>query len=98
MPSGIRIKLDNGKVYDSNSTPIVFYESFSINGGAQGFKEYKQLAGFTLYVAITKQTSVVFENLSYYSITYNLGYPVLNWFPYRMGGTAIIQTFLIFAR
>lgn len=98
MPNGIRIKLDNGKVYDSSSVPIVFYESFSITGGSSGSKQYPALAGFNIFVSIAKLASLANENTSYYSISYSSGYPVLSWFPSRTGGSATTQTLLVFVR
>jgi hypothetical protein len=98
MSYGVKFVLDNGKVYSSDSIPATFYETISIAGASTGSKAYPELAGFTLVVGTIKQSNVsATENLSDHSVAYDLGYPVLTWFPTRYGA-ASTQTFLVFAR
>ena len=98
MSHGLYVLMDNGTVYDTTSIPITLYELFSIAGGSSGSKDYPQLAGMQVDCATMKQSTNAVENLSDLFITYDKGYPVVNWTPVRTGRAASTQTFIVFVR
>lgn len=98
MSQGVKFVLNNGKVYDSDSIPVSFVETIVIGGGSSGSRAYPELAGFTIDCATLKQSSNTSENLSDHSTSYTNGYPVLSWYPSRLGQAGSTQTLLVFAR
>lgn len=90
--------MSDGRVYDSSSIPISFVEVVSIQGGSSGSKAYPLLAGFTMDCSAMKTSSDSRQNLSDHVFTYDLGYPVLTWFPTRTGLAATTQLLFVFAR
>ena len=99
MSHGIRVLMNDGRLYDTSTVPISFVEIVIISGGSSGSKEYPLLSGFTLNCAIMKSAaSSSRQNLSSFNFTYDLGYPVLNWFPTRTRAAATTQMLLVFAR
>lgn len=98
MSHGIKIVLNNGRVYDSSSIPVSFVDTITVAGGSSGSRAYPELVGFTLQCATLKQSTSISENLSMHSVSYTNGYPVVSWYPTRFGSAASVQTFLVFAR
>lgn len=98
MSHGIKFVMPDGRIYDSSSIPISFVEVVPIAGGSSGSKAYPLLAGFTMNCSSMKTSTDSRQNLSDFVFTYDLGHPVLTWFPTRTGLAGTTQLLFVFAR
>jgi hypothetical protein len=104
MSFGFEIQLENGKVFNFNTTGgAVLIDAFTVVTLTSGSREYPDFAGFTLTVNEVAYTTPGWE-CSTVTIDYSLGYPVLYYEPPPVASTfapqaAVVVTYiLVFAQ
>lgn len=97
MTYGIRLLMDDGKVYDSATVPASFLDLISITANATGQKQYPDLVGFTLLVSVSLTGAVYAHGIPNVQVSYPSNIPTVSWSPLR-GGNKQPLNILVFAR
>jgi hypothetical protein len=97
MSFGLKLITTAGQVIDTSIIPGTVYDTLVVGGSDTGSKGYPELAGFTIFASVQKFLAQP-NGITSTSVSYSLGYPVLNWFPSGSSAPATASTIFVFAK